>query len=136
MVGWPWFHLGTFGLIEYSLGYGSTLLCKENSQPKEDDPSELDWQAAIDFVSKCQNLPESNPQQWVSSHEEDRGGFIYFPGNSMAGERTDENGSISLRSYGSMSYAGLLSFIYAEMESGDPRVIAVKEWLNQKLSNR
>ena len=104
---------------------------KKTLSQKEDDPSELDWQAAIDFVSKCQNLPESNPQEWVSSHEEDRGGFIYFPGNSMAGERTDENGSISLRSYGSMSYAGLLSFIYAEMESGDPRVIAVKEWLNQ-----
>ncbi len=137
----------TDNLFDGGVGYGSTwahsdlsnthlamealYYAKKTLSQKEDDPSELDWQAAIDFVSKCQNLPESNPQQWVSSHEEDRGGFIYFPGNSMAGERTDENGSISLRSYGSMSYAGLLSFIYAEMESGDPRVIAVKEWLNQ-----
>ena len=49
----------------------------------------------------------------------------------MAGERNDGNGTVSLRSYGSMSYAGLLSFIYAEMDPADPRVIAVKEWLNQ-----
>ena len=47
----------------------------------------------------------------------------------MAGERTDENNTVSLRSYGSMSYAGLLSFIYAEMDSSDPRIIAVKDWL-------
>ena len=28
-----------------------------------------------------------------------------------------------------MSYAGLLSFIYAEMDGSDPRVLAVREWL-------
>ena len=35
-----------------------------------------------------------------------------------------------MRSYG-MSYAGLLSFVYAEMDSKDPRVVAVKDWLTQ-----
>ena len=49
----------------------------------------------------------------------------------MAEDRVDENGSKSLRSYGSMSYAGLLSFIYAEMDAADPRVLAVQDWLNQ-----
>ena len=33
-----------------------------------------------------------------------------------------------------MSYAGLLSFIYAEMEQGDPRLKAVRTWLNQNYS--
>ena len=28
-----------------------------------------------------------------------------------------------------MSYAGLLSFIYAEMDKEDPRILAVREWL-------
>ena len=134
-------------LFDGGVGYGSTwahsdlsnthlamealYYAKKSLPGKEEDQSDLDWQAAIDFVSKCQNLSESNPQSWVSSHEEDRGGFIYFPGNSMAGERNDGNGTVSLRSYGSMSYAGLLSFIYAEMDPADPRVLAVKEWLNQ-----
>lgn len=137
----------TDNLFDGGVGYGSTwahsdlsnthlamealYYAKKLSPNLEGDQVDLDWQAAIDFVSKCQNLPDSNPQEWVSSHREDRGGFVYFPGNSMAGERTDENGSVSLRSYGSMSYAGLLSFIYAEMEASDPRVVAVKDWLNQ-----
>ncbi len=137
----------TDNLFDGGVGYGSTwahsdlsnthlamealYYAKKLSPNLEGEQVDLDWQAAIDFVSKCQNLPDSNPQEWVSSHREDRGGFVYFPGNSMAGERTDENGSISLRSYGSMSYAGLLSFIYAEMEASDPRVVAVKDWLNQ-----
>ena len=49
----------------------------------------------------------------------------------MAGEIENEDGSIALRSYGSMSYAGLLSFIYAEMDAKDPRVVAVREWLKK-----
>ncbi len=137
----------TDNLFDGGVGYGSTwahsdlsnthlamealYYAKKLSPNLEGEQVDIDWQAAIDFVSKCQNLPDSNPQEWVSSHREDRGGFVYFPGNSMAGERTDENGSVSLRSYGSMSYAGLLSFIYAEMEASDPRVVAVKDWLNQ-----
>ena len=46
-----------------------------------------------------------------------------------ATEVTWKDGSIALRSYGSMSYAGLLSFIYAEMKENDPRLVAVRDWL-------
>ena len=136
----------TDNLFDGGVGYGSTwahsdlsnthlamealFYAKKTLGTKEDDPLGLDWQAAISFVSKCQNLSQTNTEEWVSTHKEDRGGFVYFPGKSMAGERTDENGTVSLRSYGSMSYAGLLSFIYAEMEPSDPRVLAVKDWLN------
>ena len=96
---------------------------------KEGDNLDLDWDAAISFVSKCQNLSSTNKEQWVSEHNEDKGGFIYFPGSSMAGERERDDGSVALRSYGSMSYAGLLSFIYAEMDQNDPRVKSVMKWL-------
>ena len=132
-------------VFDGGVGYGSTwahsdlsnthlalealYYAKKTIGSKEEDITKLDWQAAIDFVSKCQNLPETNGEEWVSQHPEDRGGFVYFPGNSMAGEREDANGTVSLRSYGSMSYAGLLSFIYAEMDASDPRVLAVREWL-------
>ena len=40
----------------------------------------------------------------------------------MAGERKTNGGQVALRSYGSMSYAGLLSFIYAEMDKNDERL--------------
>ena len=113
------------------LAMEALFYAKKTYQDKEGEGIGLDWDAAISFVSKCQNLPSTNQEKWVSDHQEDRGGFVYFPGSSMAGERQNHNGSTSLRSYGSMSYAGLLSFIYAEMDSQDPRVLAVKEWLTK-----
>jgi squalene-hopene/tetraprenyl-beta-curcumene cyclase len=102
---------------------------KHSLKAKEGDELDLDWDAAIAFVQKCQNLPKTNKEKWVSKHEDDRGGFVYFPGSSMAGERELANGAKALRSYGSMSYAGLLSFIYAEMKEDDPRLVAVRDWL-------
>ncbi len=118
------------------LAMEALFYAKKSYQNKEGDIADLDWDAAISFVSKCQNLPTTNSEKWVSNHEEDRGGFVYFPGSSMAGERENSNGSIALRSYGSMSYAGLLSFIYAEMNANDPRVIAVREWLSKNYTIR
>jgi squalene-hopene/tetraprenyl-beta-curcumene cyclase len=48
----------------------------------------------------------------------------------MAGGVTNAaTGKVSLRSYGSISYAGLLSYIYARLEPDDPRVQAVRDWL-------
>ena len=91
---------------------------------------DLNWNAAIEFVSRCQNLP-SNKQPWASGDPANKGGFIYYPGYSNAGEATLEGGGKALRSYGSMSYAGLLSFIYADVKKDDPRVVAAVEWLNK-----
>ena len=137
-------------IFDGGIGYGSTWAHSDLSNthlamealfyaqkiidPKEDDGLDLDWDAAIQFVSRCQNLSETNDQPWVSVFPEDQGGFVYFPGKSMAGERVDSRGRVSLRSYGSMSYAGLLSFIYSEMSPTDERVIAVKNWLKQNYS--
>ncbi len=91
---------------------------------------DLNWNAAIDFVARCQNLP-SNKQPWASGDADNKGGFIYYPGFSNAGEVTLEGGDKALRSYGSMSYAGLLSFIYADVKSDDPRVTAAVAWLRK-----
>jgi squalene-hopene/tetraprenyl-beta-curcumene cyclase len=94
----------------------------------------LNWDAAIEFVQRCQNLPGSNDQEWASAAPEQRGGFVYFPGDSKAGNEIDADGKSIHRSYGSMGYAGLLSFIYAEMELDDPRVIAALDWLANHFS--
>jgi squalene-hopene/tetraprenyl-beta-curcumene cyclase len=47
----------------------------------------------------------------------------------MAGETNLPSGRVALRSYGSISYAGLLSYIYADLKPQDPRVAAVLNWL-------
>jgi squalene-hopene/tetraprenyl-beta-curcumene cyclase len=111
------------------LAMEALFYAKHSLKSKEGDELDLDWDAAIAFVQKCQNLPKTNKEKWVSKHEDDRGGMVYFPGSSMAGERESANGTKALRSYGSMSYAGLLSFIYAEMKEDDPRLVAVRDWL-------
>jgi squalene-hopene/tetraprenyl-beta-curcumene cyclase len=95
---------------------------------------DLNWAAAIEFISRCQNLPGSNKEPWVSHAAADKGGFIYFPGDSKAGEDKLPNGGVALRSYGTMSYAGLLSFIYADMKKDDPRVTAALDWLEKNYT--
>jgi squalene-hopene/tetraprenyl-beta-curcumene cyclase len=98
------------------------------------DQPELDWQAALTFLSRCQNLEETNDQPWASNDPKNKGGFVYSSLESKAGEEQTAEGRTALRSYGSMSYAGLLSMIYAKLSPEDPRVIAVKEWLGKNYT--
>ncbi len=91
-----------------------------------DDPS---LKKALVFVSRCQNLNgEFNDQAWAAKVND--GGFIYTPakgGESMAG-KTEDGG---LRSYASMTYAGLKSMIYAGLDRNDPRVKAALTYITQ-----
>ena len=90
----------------------------------------MNWEAAIHFLQSCQNLPGHNPEKWASDDPKNKGGFIYYPGHSMAGGVTNSaTGRVALRSYGSASYAGLLSYIYADIKRDDARVAAVLDWL-------
>jgi len=84
---------------------------------KPDDPA---FQAALKFATRTQNLSETNDQPWAGND----GGFIYTPfnnGTSAAGE-FQLGGKRMLRSYGSMTYAGLKSMIYAGLSHDDSRV--------------
>jgi squalene-hopene/tetraprenyl-beta-curcumene cyclase len=94
----------------------------------------LDWDAALKFIERCQNLPGYNDQAWSSADEKNKGGFVYFPGNSQAGEETLKDGKKALRSYGSMTYAGLLSFIFADLKKEDPRIQAAYGWIKKNYT--
>jgi len=89
---------------------------------------------AVIFVSRCQNLEtEYNTTQFAPKNPD--GGFYYTPaagGMSQAGETP--NGG--LRSYGSMTYAGLKSMIYAGVGPDDPRVKAAFEWIRKHYDVR
>ncbi|HEY3899813.1 MAG TPA: prenyltransferase/squalene oxidase repeat-containing protein [Chthoniobacter sp.] len=95
---------------------------------------DLNWSAAIEFISRCQNLPETNKEPWVSTAPADRGGFVYFPGDSKAGKTTLPDGRVAYRSYGTMTYAGLLSYIYADLKKDDPRVTSAVDWLTHNYT--
>ena len=93
-------------------------------------PEDKAYQAALVFLSRTQNNSETNDQPWTS----DDGGFVYTParnGESMAGETTTPDGRRQLRSYGSMTYAGLKSMIYAGLSKDDPRVKAAVDWITK-----
>ena len=96
---------------------------------KPEDPA---WQRALVFVSRCQNLKsEYNDQAWAGLVND--GGFIYTPvggGESKAG-KTATGG---LRSYGSMTYAGLRSYVHAGLTRDDPRVKAALGWIRKNYT--
>jgi len=99
------------------------------------DARDLNWDAAIQFLQNCQNLPAFNKQKWVSDDAANKGGFVYYPGHSMAGGVTNAaTGRVALRSYGSISYGGMLSYIYANLQRDDPRVLAVFDWLRRNYT--
>jgi squalene-hopene/tetraprenyl-beta-curcumene cyclase len=95
---------------------------------------DLDWAAARKFIQNCQNLPDYNTNSWASADPQNKGGFVYAPGRSAAGETNLPSGRVALRSYGSMSYAGLLSYIHADLKRDDPRVTAVWDWLRSNYT--
>lgn len=101
-----------------SLEYGLRAL-KEAGLPADDAV----WRKAIKFLERAQNNSETNDQGWAGND----GGFVYYPGFSFSplGE---------LHSYGSVSYAGLLSYTYANLKRGDPQVQAVFKWIGDNYT--
>jgi len=104
--------------------------------------TDLHWQKAVAFLQRCQNLPARNDQSWSKqAGDRDLGGFVYRPGFSFANagvteedEDKDSLGATPLRSYGSMSYAGLKSYIYADLKKDDPRVAGAVQWLRKNYT--
>ena len=108
---------------------------QRKDQSKQTLKHDLDWKALEHFLASCQNLPERSDNPNLSNQSEDRGGFIYHPGESKAGEAVDEEEkSVALRSYGSISYAGMMSFAYARIGKDDDRVSAVIDWLGKNYT--
>jgi squalene-hopene/tetraprenyl-beta-curcumene cyclase len=94
----------------------------------KDDPA---VQNAMKFISRCQNLPgETNDRPFAKkTSADDRGGLTYNPADAddpKSKNRTPEGG---LRSAGTMTYAGLKSFLYAGMSKDDQRVKAALDWI-------
>lgn len=89
-------------------------------------------QNAIVFVSRCQMNEPTNDQGFAKGQTS--GGFIYSTfkgGESMFPAAKDHEGNEVLTAYGSMTYAGLKSFLYAGLAKNDPRVVMAWKWIKQ-----
>ena len=92
-------------------------------------PDDEAIQKALVFVTRTQNL-EGHGNDTPNASKINDGGFYYTPalgGQTKAG--TTPNGG--LRSYASMTYAGLKSMIYAGLTKDDPRVKAARDWASK-----
>lgn len=80
------------------------------------------FEKALLFLQRCQNRRPSNDQAWSG----DDGGFVY----AASGEsKADANTRKPHSSYGSMTYAGLKSYLYCSVSRDDPRVRSAWSWL-------
>jgi squalene-hopene/tetraprenyl-beta-curcumene cyclase len=89
------------------------------------------WKKAQVFLSRTQDRSESNDGVFVGT---DGGGFVYSPhggGESKAGTVDLPNGKKGLKAYGTMTYAGFKSFVYAGLSRDDPRVLAALDWIRR-----
>ena len=94
----------------------------------KDDPV---YQRAVKFISRCQLNEKTNDLPLARGRTD--GGFIYSPnagGESKASERLQE-GTAPLRSYGSMTYAGFKSLLYADVSRDDERIVACLKWIRR-----
>jgi hypothetical protein len=102
-----------------------------------DDPA---VQRALVFVQRTQNLKDG-AAEWARNGPGD-GGFVYTPANggeSFASETAGEGrhgekmppGTRALRSYGSMTYAGFKSMLFAGLAPEDARVKAAWDWVRR-----
>jgi squalene-hopene/tetraprenyl-beta-curcumene cyclase len=89
---------------------------------KGDDPS---MKSAVAFLNKVQNRSESNPTEMGKQGPNDNG-FYYALGESKAGAGADGKGQ---RSYGSMTYVGFKSLLYAGVDREDGRVKGAFGWI-------
>ena len=101
-----------------SLEYALSAM-KEAQLPETSDA----WKKAITFLQRTQNNSETNDQKWAGND----GGFVYYPGFSYHVDG-------GTKSYGSVSYVGLLSYTWANVKKDDERVKAVVKWISANFT--
>ena len=103
------------------------------------------FQRALVFLQRTQMDDRVNPMPYAKGARQ--GGFIYATaenkdtvgqGQSMAGtiDETLSDGTTAsrLRAYGSMTYAGFKTMIYANLDRDDLRVTAAYDWIRRNYT--
>lgn len=94
----------------------------EDMRPAGEKKADLDWEAALAFAETLHNGPSAG---------DSAGGFAYSPADAKAGTEKDADGRVVLRSYGSITYSGLLSLVYCRLDRADARVQSTLDWASR-----
>jgi len=92
----------------------------EDKRPDGEKRADIDWNETVKFIERMQNKPSSGP--------DNAGGFFYNPTDPKAGASTNREGVVVFRSYGSITYSGLLALIHAKVDRDDVRVRSAFDW--------
>jgi len=92
----------------------------EDLRPAGETKADANWDAALAFLDSMINGADSG--------DDDAGGFYYAPNDPKAGTSTNAADKIILRSYGSITYAGLMSLLYCKVDKTDSRVRSALDW--------
>ncbi len=92
----------------------------EDLRARDDKRVDIDWKETVKYIERLQAKPESG--------EDNTGGFVYNPSDPKAGTITNRTGVVHFRAYGSITYAGLLALVYANVGPEDARVLSALDW--------
>ncbi len=96
------------------------------------------FKKAATIATRSQNLSETNDLKDKEPAVGNDGGGYYAPGvtanEAKAGFVTLSDGRKIRKSYGSMSYALLKTYVFCDIERRDPRVKALLEWMGKNYS--
>ena len=123
---------GGAGDINMSTTQWAVDAAREAGLPKDDQY----YSKALVFLQRSQNRSESNDQKHTLPDGTavvpgNDGGGIYRPGDSKAGVEALADGRKVFRSYGTMTYALLKSYLLCELDAKDPRVTAALQWISK-----
>lgn len=129
----------------------NTAWCLEGLAASGVDSSDPAFQRALVFLQRIQMLEKTpdgtivNDMPYAKGSRQ--GGFVYATsenkdkvgsGQSNAAnieETLDDGTKVSrLRAYGSMTYSGFKSYLYAGLSKNDPRVLAAMDWISRNYT--
>lgn len=88
-------------------------------------------QRALVFISRCQNLKSPHNDLPLAAKVNDGGFFYTLPTEEELESAKGDGSEGGLRSYGSMTYSGLKSMIYAGLNEDDIRVKSALVWIGK-----
>ena len=95
----------------------------EEHRPAEEQRADINWKDVIERISVLHRRHVESPEAGET--------FVFEPGQSKS---EDANGGVVFRAYGSMTYAGMMALLYADVAQDDPRVLSALDWSGKHWS--
>jgi squalene-hopene/tetraprenyl-beta-curcumene cyclase len=129
--GWGYDQSGTKPDADMSNVHFAIEALKEAGVAEDSDV----WKRAVTFLQRCQNRSETNDLKPTGIQIGDDGGFMYDPAlDHTKSEPKQVGGALHIPSYASITYAGLMSLLHANVAKDDGRVKGAYGWIQKNYT--